>query len=76
MCIYPRTDTTIERGCMTAHNNGCSNPAHCFICDGHGCNLNVHNDTQIPLAPSSAAQNAMSAVLAALAVALLALVAV
>lgn len=57
---------------MTTHNGSCNNREHCFICDGHGCNLNVHTDATIPLAPSSATMQMMS-LLAVLSTALLAL---
>lgn len=44
---------SIERGCLS-ETTKCTNPSHCYICDGDGCNNPMGNNTNLPIAPNSA----------------------
>lgn len=53
-CYIRRTESTIERGCLSSSANRCQNLSHCFVCNGHGCNSFNSTDSQVPLSPNSA----------------------
>lgn len=52
--IIRNSAKSIERGCLS-ETTKCTNPSHCFICDGDGCNNLLGNNTALPLAPNSGA---------------------
>ncbi|XP_055301967.1 uncharacterized protein LOC129568305 [Sitodiplosis mosellana] len=54
-CYIRKTGKTIERGCLS-DTAKCSNPSHCSICDGEGCNNELGNSTSIPTAPNVGTQ--------------------
>lgn len=48
------TGTGITRGCDLNHGTLCQNEAHCHFCSTQGCNAQVFNANNVPVAPGSA----------------------
>lgn len=58
-------EDSVERGCLS-DTSKCPNGNTCYVCDGHGCNDQNANSTEIPVDNSSASMAVSSIVMTSL----------